>query len=698
MIAAKDNWIPVSHSKPCPVCEHSSNCKVSVDGSAVWCGRVESDRQNAGGQWLHKIGDSASRPIFAAKKATPKAKPKKRSRYFLSLQSYKEKAEQNKANLAYWAERYCVRPSDFIAVRAFATAETITIPEVSLEDPSRVCGLVSRSRSLTKDNRWKCGAGHSRGATIGECPCGDGLATLLVEGGSCAVTAIAMNCEPVGRFTRDAPLEGMSVILSEVPTDQHVILLVENDPPKHEDCCEEDWIQHLFFCAVERAKPLADKMGRPIIVARPPAKIKDLNDWWKVETERMGHLLSSDDRIAIGRMIVDELVSTGKEVAPSKELIRQYKTEKFEELRESVFLSSEILRQNSIARGMGFDSDYEAEESCSFYRSFSRRNEEKKMNEYLFGFLSCKSWKCPSCRERKLKPDWLIHLAEIFVECDLIFRTHLESEPKRIIKDYRSAKRQIERLAGSFAAIELESGTKAIYSTAETKQASRAFRIGSHKRHFDELLHCLRGDIAAVNASCGRPISTCREWSQGELPTIADMQFKVERIAEIFGGMSRMLHLVELKPDEAVNVLSALARKNRGILEIDDRYEYVAIDRGKSSLVMTSRPIDGSKSHPAEYAIVPVLAAVRQAGSDYGENWREAVRTSPRWAPKPSKRWRPMGSTTSPELARHAARAVGVEPSDFASEPTSSFCDGASVRFFDAQGDKEEAFLSRLCE
>jgi len=694
--AVKDDWLSVSPEEVCPVCGHTSNCKVSQDGSAVWCGRVQSDRQNAGGQWLHRTNKETYPKRFSDKKYISPTKPKKQTRHFLDLASYEKKADGNKGNLRYWAERYSLPVASWLAVRAFASTESITIPEVSLDDPLRVCGLVARSRSTDKANRWKCGAGHSRGATIGKLPCGDGLACLLVEGGSDTATAIAMNCEAVGRHTRDAPLESLSLILCEIPPDHHVILIVENDHPKHDDCSAEDWIQHLFFCAVERAKLLANKLGRPVIVARPPSDIKDLNDWWKIETDSLGHLLCFDDRVIIGQLIVKELVDTGKEVPPSKSQIEKYKTEKFKELKESVYLSSEILRQNSIARGMGFDSDYEAEDSCSFYRSFSRRNEEKKMNEYLFGFLSCKSWKCPSCRERKLKPEWLIHLAEIFVGCDLIFRTHLTSDPLKVVKDYRSAKRQIERHKGNFAAIELQSYHRAIYSTVETKQNPKPFRIGSHQRHFDELLRHLRDDIAGVNASCGRPISTCRNWSQGEAPSIGDMQFKVERIAEIFCGMSKMLHLVELSCDEAESALSVMSRRNRGILEISDRYEYVAISRDDSTLVMTSRPIDGSKPYPAEYAIVPVLAAIRQAGFDHGDNWRLAVRTSPRWTPKPSKRWRPLDSSTSPAQARAAAHSAKVDPTDFASEPTSSFCDGVSVRFYDGQVDKEETFLARL--
>ena len=62
----KLEWLPVSHERPCPICEKPDNCSVSRDGGAVWCGRVEqgSIRQNSGGQWLHRLRERGDSPAW----------------------------------------------------------------------------------------------------------------------------------------------------------------------------------------------------------------------------------------------------------------------------------------------------------------------------------------------------------------------------------------------------------------------------------------------------------------------------------------------------------------------------------------------------------------------------------------------------------------------------------------------------------
>lgn len=80
-------WRAVTRAEPCPICGGPDNCKVSGDGGAIWCGRIDSGgRQNAGGQWLHMLGDepAALLPVAVASSPEP-ASVETRNRVYRSL-------------------------------------------------------------------------------------------------------------------------------------------------------------------------------------------------------------------------------------------------------------------------------------------------------------------------------------------------------------------------------------------------------------------------------------------------------------------------------------------------------------------------------------------------------------------------------------------------------------------------------------
>src|SRR6056297_358453 len=130
---ARAGWRSVSRNRPCPICQGPDNCAVSHDESAAWCGRVASEKQNAGGQWFHRIGETS----YAAP-SQRKAPEAKRSTRLPSLVKQTERAQSHKKHLAYWAERYCVPVSSWLALRAVATSSLVQVPEVSHDDHSKV--------------------------------------------------------------------------------------------------------------------------------------------------------------------------------------------------------------------------------------------------------------------------------------------------------------------------------------------------------------------------------------------------------------------------------------------------------------------------------------------------------------------------------------------------------------------------------
>lgn len=78
MTRDKTQWVRVTRSRLCPICEGQGWCRVSADGSAVQCMRIESDHPwpgSAGGGWIHRLGSDALAPLPPPKRAPPKAIP-----------------------------------------------------------------------------------------------------------------------------------------------------------------------------------------------------------------------------------------------------------------------------------------------------------------------------------------------------------------------------------------------------------------------------------------------------------------------------------------------------------------------------------------------------------------------------------------------------------------------------------------------
>ncbi len=77
---SRNNFVRVSKSSPCPVCEKPDWCLISRDGKAAICARTESDKPagNKGAGWIHTLDNSMPLPPLKPgtdAKQTPKAAP-----------------------------------------------------------------------------------------------------------------------------------------------------------------------------------------------------------------------------------------------------------------------------------------------------------------------------------------------------------------------------------------------------------------------------------------------------------------------------------------------------------------------------------------------------------------------------------------------------------------------------------------------
>ena len=294
---AVDGWLSVSRANPCPICQRHSNCVVSVDRQAAWCGRVPSERQNAGGQYFHWVGDDPRtyRTGEPPQKKSPKKSKPKAKETFLPPVKYQELAQKNYRHLKPWSKLYGVPEDCWVKIGAYAANGQLFTPEFDYQG-QEIVGIARRSFRPDGTIGKFFGTGHSRGATLVVQPSRHGHATLIVEGPSCSAAGVAAGFEIIGRHTRDAPLDAYHQLLDEVPGDSEIIVLVENDKaPSDSELSDEGFTKKIFRKTCERAAKLANELGRPVKVASPPPGYGDLSDWWRGLSEGFGHLLNEDD-------------------------------------------------------------------------------------------------------------------------------------------------------------------------------------------------------------------------------------------------------------------------------------------------------------------------------------------------------------------------------------------------------------------
>ena len=709
----KSEWQAASKAAPCPICERDHNCKIAVNGSACWCSRVQSaNAQNAGGQWLHFIdGPDCERSAQSDYRSPVKRPPAPRpiSKPLAKLQPlayYIAKAAEpcHLRHLSRWAELWATPEDVLVKLGAVAYPTKITLPEVDPDDPGSVLTLVSRMTTGAK--RWLAAKDRSRGTVSSGIPKGESWLTIIIEGGSCFAAAKASGADPVSRSTRDLDLARFSNYLAKVPPHHPVLLLVENDQVKPNlTCSNVEWMHHLISQAKVRAEKLATALGRPILVNTPPVEwnakpINDYADLWRAATTGHGHTMTEDERHAIGREICEELISTAEEVLPSEESMAAYRETHVEEFEERLLTEAELDRHEAIEQGDGIDVDYEQSGSCSFNSSFNRRTKDNDGTDFLFCFLSCKSWKCTACRRRKLKPEWTIHLSHQVKLCPTIYRKSLSSESELEVRTKLAKyKKQVSRAKGQYALIIRSELDAVIYATVPLKGLCMRYSCRSHRDDFDRMLKMLCLDVRSIEMKGGKPITTSRAWSRSETLESGHVEFKITRIGEVASDHNKPLWITTLPTEGIAKQLGAIIKANVRIEDRDARTEFIAFAQPSGCVVvLSSRPItNSSQQMDASDAATIAKGALRAASGRDGEGWRDAMKVSPKWTPKATKGWRPLNIDQSPAAAVSAARKVGAHPREIQYKAIDSALAGAAVRFHDSQHERQEKFLSLLC-
>lgn len=255
-------WIRASREHPCPICgpthRRQSWCLIAVDGTAVICPRVESDRPvgTKGAGWLHRL----TNPL-------PPAPPPKREPPAVPPAEFGRLAEQYAAavgpdRLRLFAKSLGVSPVVLRRLCVGHDGEAWTFP--MRDAAGRVTGI---RRRLTDGRKLSVRGGHE-----GLFYDPDGLAPqdeiLLPEGPTDTAALMMLGFAVVGR---PSCLGGRELVKQLVGRRDCVVVSDADEP------------------GLRGARQLAAELKRPGRIVRliQPAKGKDVREWIQMGATRL---------------------------------------------------------------------------------------------------------------------------------------------------------------------------------------------------------------------------------------------------------------------------------------------------------------------------------------------------------------------------------------------------------------------------
>ena len=289
---ASEGWRGVDRQNRCPVCEGYDNCTISIDGCAVWCGRVRSGsvRENGGGQFLHFLKDRANwkqdeleRADIAAKSRDrksrgrtdpPKDWPKIARECFEHPQAGNER-EKLAAELGVSAGALLRLECGFTK---YGRKEAWTFPE--RDAAGSVIGIGMRFR----DGQKRLLQGGKRGLIFAPDWLLDSGTIYLPEGPSDVAALLTVGCCAVGRPSNTGGLGLLTGLLGKYASKRELVVFGENDRKQHDELKERVREKHNRNCsgcrqcwpgqvAREIAQKLADQLSCDVDVYFPDESI-----------------------------------------------------------------------------------------------------------------------------------------------------------------------------------------------------------------------------------------------------------------------------------------------------------------------------------------------------------------------------------------------------------------------------------------
>lgn len=268
----KHNWVRVTRSEHCPVCDKPDYCTRSEDGTLVCCMRVESRQPSTNklGGWIHRL----SEPLPERKERReepPKVEWEVEAQRMFKAGSYERKRLSAALGLQEFALEELMVGFGFDEYRKTTFASW---PERNAD--GRVVGIVRRYADGSK----KTMRGSHHGLYFGRQPTVMPGPVYLPEGGSDTAAMIGLGINAIGRPSNTGGIDYLGKILRRV--EKVVVVVGERDRKQIEECscgrCMRCWPG--LAGAMLTADRLSAVLRRTVLVRMFPAA-KDTREWVK---------------------------------------------------------------------------------------------------------------------------------------------------------------------------------------------------------------------------------------------------------------------------------------------------------------------------------------------------------------------------------------------------------------------------------
>lgn len=286
--SGKESWRAVSRREPCPVCGKPDNCKITLAKTAVLCGRVDNGtKPNAGGQYLHRLGDRPPGYTHPShfKKTKPKAAPTKDWSAIAKQLHAAGRDRLGELAAELGVSREALEPLG-VGRGEIDFRDGWSFPE--RDAAGLVIGINHRLiKPMVRDGKPTSkiqGKGGSRGLTYADnWHAADGD-VYLVEGGSDTAALMTMELCVIGRPSNRGGVELLAELLKSHPG-RRIVVIGENDKKTitENDKQVERWPGRAG--AETTAQGLTKLLGRPVSWSLVPARYKDSRELLKAEKE-----------------------------------------------------------------------------------------------------------------------------------------------------------------------------------------------------------------------------------------------------------------------------------------------------------------------------------------------------------------------------------------------------------------------------